>query len=94
VQARRVGGGKAVGDPPTDPTPKDGHLVQDGWRGLQTADPYKSIGAKRERSRERQRCEEGDSLLLAVLQWISLVFGMEKEILIREAFLLGDENDF
>jgi len=33
-------------------------------------------------------------LLLVVLEWISSVFGMEKEMLIREAFLLSDEKDF
>jgi len=30
---------------------------------------------------------------LAVLQWISSVFGTEKEILIGEALLLSDEKD-
>jgi hypothetical protein len=33
-------------------------------------------------------------LLLAVLQWISSVFGTEKEMLIGEAFLLSEEKDF
>jgi len=33
-------------------------------------------------------------LLLVVLQWISSVFGMEKEMLIGEAFLLKVEKDF
>ena len=33
-------------------------------------------------------------MLLVVLQWISSVFGPEKEILIGEAFLLSDEKDF
>jgi len=33
-------------------------------------------------------------LLWAVLQLISAVFGMEKEILIEEAFLLSDEKHF
>ena len=33
-------------------------------------------------------------MLLVVLQWISSVFGMEKEILIGEAFLLSKEKDF
>ena len=33
-------------------------------------------------------------MLLAVLQWISSVFGMEKEMLIGEAFLLSDVKDF
>jgi len=30
---------------------------------------------------------------LAVLQWISSVFGIEKEMLIGEAFLLSAEKD-
>jgi len=30
---------------------------------------------------------------LVVLQWISSVFGTEKEMLIGEAFLLSDEKD-
>jgi len=33
VQADCVGGGKAVSDPPTDPTPKKGYLVHDGRGG-------------------------------------------------------------
>jgi len=33
-------------------------------------------------------------LLLVVLQWISSVFGTEKEILIGEAFLYSDEKNF
>ena len=55
MQARRVGGGKAISDLPTDPTPKDRHWVHNGREGLQTADPYKSIGAKSERAKERHR---------------------------------------
>jgi len=38
--------------------------------------------------------EHGSSLLLAVLQWISLVFGTEKEMLIGEAFCSSAEKDF
>jgi len=55
VQARHVGGGKAVGDPPTDRTPENGHWFMMVVGGCQTADPYKSIGAKSECARERQR---------------------------------------
>ena len=33
-------------------------------------------------------------MLLVVLQWISSVFGMEKEMLIGEAFLLSAEQVF
>jgi len=33
VQARCVGGGKGVGDPPTDQTPKDRHRVHEGQGG-------------------------------------------------------------
>jgi len=31
VQARCVGGGKAVGDPPTGLSPKSGHWVHNRW---------------------------------------------------------------
>jgi len=41
VQTSRVGGGKTVGDPPTDPTPKDGHWVHDGWGGAPNSRPVK-----------------------------------------------------
>ena len=33
-------------------------------------------------------------MLLVVLQWISSVFGTEKEMLIGEAFFLRAEKDF
>jgi len=33
-------------------------------------------------------------LLLLVLPWISSTWGTENEMLIREAFLLSNENDF
>ena len=33
-------------------------------------------------------------MLLVVLQWISSLFGTEKEILIGVTFLLSDEKDF
>ena len=33
-------------------------------------------------------------MLLSLLQWISLVFGTEKEMLIGEAFQLSAEKDF
>jgi len=40
------------------------------------------------------RREHGGSLLLAVLQWISSVFGTENEMLIGEPFHLSAEKDF
>ena len=33
MQTYCIGGEKTVGDQPTDPSPKDGHRVQDGWGG-------------------------------------------------------------
>ena len=33
MQTYCVGGEKTIGDPPTDPSPKDGHRVQDGRGG-------------------------------------------------------------
>jgi len=33
VQTDCVGGREAIGDPSTDPSPKDGHRVYDGWGG-------------------------------------------------------------
>ena len=34
-----VSGGKTVGDPPTDLTPKDGHWVHDSWGGAPNSKP-------------------------------------------------------
>jgi len=39
VQTSCVGGGKIVGDPPTDPTPKDGHGVHDSRGGAPHSRP-------------------------------------------------------
>jgi len=55
MQTYCVGGEKTVGDPPADPSPKNGHLVHDGRGGLHTTDLYRTIGARSERARERQR---------------------------------------
>jgi len=55
MQTRCVGGDKTIGDPPTDPSPKDWHWVQDGRGGFQTVEPYTIIGARSERAKARQR---------------------------------------
>ena len=55
MQTCSVGGRETVGDPPTDPMPENGHWVNDSLGGLQIANPYRRIGARRERAKERQR---------------------------------------
>jgi len=55
MQTCCVSGEKIVGDPPANPSPKDGHRVHDGRGGLNTTDPYSQIRARSERARERQR---------------------------------------
>jgi len=39
VEKGCVSGGKTVGDPPTDLTPKDGHWVHDSWGGAPNSKP-------------------------------------------------------
>jgi len=46
IQTCCVGGAKAVSDPPTDPSPKDGHRVQDGRRGVPESGPIQENGSK------------------------------------------------
>jgi len=55
VQTCLFGGGKAVGDPPRDPMSEDAHWAMMDGGGVQTADPYRRIGARSERAKERQR---------------------------------------
>jgi len=83
VQAHRVGGGKAVGHPRTDLMPKNGHWVHDGRGGLQTADPFKSIGAKSERPRERQWWQgrpipRGERRRIVASPALAMVYPLEK----------------
>jgi len=55
MQTCCVGGGKTISDPPAEPMPKNRHWVHDGRGGFQTADPYRRIGARRKRAKERHR---------------------------------------
>jgi len=75
MQTSCVGGEKTVSDPPTDPSPKDGHRVQDGRRGVPDSGPIEENWSK-------ERTRQGE----AKVGWKAIPGGERRRIVASAAF--------